>query len=207
MLLSFAQLVIRYKPYIKGVIHVGAHHGEEVDDYLKYGLRDIVLIEPCSKAFAVLHNKYGSHHHIKLINMACGTLDCEAEMYVETANKGQSNSLLKPVNHLTHYPDIKFNEKERVRVNTLDSLLLPDKFNFLNMDVQGAEGHVLNGAADTLRHVDYVYTEINRDDAQLYEGAVGITELDAILGAFKRVETKWTDQGWGDAFYIRKTLL
>lgn len=128
-------------------------------------------------------------------------------MFVETANQGQSNSLLKPANHLKQYPDIKFGGTELVQVRPLDALPLPEGLNFLNMDVQGSECQVLTGGKKTLDGIDYVYTEVNEDNANLYEGACGLSELDAILHEFKRVETGMTGQGWGDALYIRRTLL
>jgi FkbM family methyltransferase len=207
MLLNFSDLVRKHQLKITGIIHVGSHFGEEVPEYSKNGIKNIVLIEPCAPAFQILKNKFAAHHHIKLFNVACGSYNGEAVMHVETANKGQSNSLLQPEKHLAHYPEIKFTSSELVKVVTLDSLQLFGKYNMLCMDVQGAEGHVLRGAAKTLETIDYVYTEVNADDANLYQGATGITDLDKLLHEFSRVEISWTGQGWGDSLYIRKSLL
>jgi FkbM family methyltransferase len=207
MLLNFSDLVSKHRLKITGIIHVGSHFGEEVPEYSKNGIKNIVLIEPCAPAFKILQNKFSAHHHIKLFNVACGSYNGEAVMHVETANKGQSNSLLQPEKHLSHYPDIKFTSSELVKVVTLDSLQLFAKYNMICMDVQGAEGHVLRGAAKTLETIDYVYTEVNQDNAELYKGATGISELDKLLHEFSRVETTWTNQGWGDSLYIRKSKL
>lgn len=204
MLLNLSTLIKEYALKITGVIHCGAHHGEECPVYHQHGIKDVVLIEPCKAAYQVLQLKFAAHHHIKLINVACGSENGTGVMHTETANKGQSNSLLKPVEHLRHYPDIQFKGTEEVRVCTMDSLNLGNRYNLLNMDVQGFEAHVLRGATATLKHIDYVYTEVNQDGANLYRGAAGITELDKLLQDFDRVETKWTGQGWGDALYIRK---
>lgn len=203
MLLDFSTLFIKYRLKITGIIHCGAHHGEEVPVYHKHGIKRIALIEPCKPAFQILQMKYLPHHHIRLFNVACASYIGEAEMFVERANKGQSNSLLKPVEHLTHYPGIEFKEREKVRVVTMDSLNLTG-YNFLNMDVQGAENRVLMGATKTLEGIDYIYTEVNADDANLYDGAARISELDAMLKDFERVETSFTGQGWGDALFIRR---
>jgi hypothetical protein len=77
------------------------------------------------------------------------------------------------------------------------------KYNFLNFDIQGAELKALKGMEEYLNDVDYLYTEINSD--YVYKGCALITDLDNYLLKFglKRVETKWTDFKWGDAFYIR----
>lgn len=207
MLLNFPDLIKKHSLKITGILQVGAHWGEETSNYLRMGIKPIVLIEPCLPAFGILEEKYGMHPDIELFNFACGSYTGEASMFIETANAGQSNSLLKPVNHLKHYPDIKFRDTELVQVRPLDALPLPAGINTLVMDVQGGEGHVLLGGRQVLAGMDYVYTEVNADNGNLYEGATGITELDSILYEFERVETSWTKQGWGDSLYIRKTLL
>lgn len=211
MLLNLTELIQKYSLKITGVIHVGAHFGEEVAEYHKNGINNIILIEPCAPAFRKLQNKFGAHHHIQLLNVACAAVDGEAKMFTETANNGQSNSLLQPMRHLQHYPDIQFKGTETVKVYRLDTLMLPSsnpgKYNMINMDVQGAEGAVVIGAKETLAHIDYIYTEVNDDSAQLYKNATKISDLDDLLKDFQRVETSWTQQGWGDALYIRKSKL
>lgn len=206
MLLNFPDLIKKHSLKITGIIQVGCHHCQEVPTYHAHGILKLVLIEPCAAAFKIAQLKYGNDPDITLLNFACGSYTGEASMFIETANAGQSNSLLKPVNHLKHYPDIKFKDTELVQVRPLDDLPLPAGINTLVMDVQGGEGHVLLGGRQVLAGMDYVYTEVNADNGNLYEGATGITELDAILYEFERVETSWTKQGWGDSLYIRKTL-
>lgn len=207
MLLNFPDLIKKYSLKIIGLVQVGAHWGEETETYLRMGIKPIALIEPCGPAVAILDEKFGKHPDIEIFNFACGSYTGEASMFIETANAGQSNSLLKPANHMKHYPDIKFRGTELVQVRPLDALPLPAGINTLVMDVQGGEGHVLRGARQVLAGINYVYTEVNADDGNLYEGATGITELDAMLHEFTRVETSWTSQAWGDALYIRRSVL
>lgn len=207
MLLNLTKLVKQYQLKITGVIHVGAHHGQEVPEYMQLGIKNIALIEPCAKAFNILKNKYGAHHHIKLFNYACATHAGEAMMHTETANQGQSNSLLKPVNHLKHYPEIKFTNSELVRLQRLDALAFTSQYNMLNIDTQGTEVDVIIGADGIMHNINYIYTEVNKDDAELYQTASGITAMDNLLKEFERVQTVWVDAGWGDALYIRKTNL
>ena len=42
---------------IKGIIHIGAHYGEEISDYIDEGIQDIILFEPLSDNFEVLAEK------------------------------------------------------------------------------------------------------------------------------------------------------
>lgn len=203
MLLNLTQLIRKYRMQITGAIHVGAHYGEEQEDYIRNGIKSVAFIEPCTKAFNQLTKKFVGHRHIKLFKLACGSRDHEAEMYVETANKGQGNSLLEPGTHLVQYPGIPFPDKERVRVVPLDSLRLFGPYNLLNMDVQGYELEVLKGATETLQYIDYIYTEVNKED--VYKGCARVEQLDEYLPQFKRVETgQWVNDAWTDALYIRK---
>ena len=82
--------------------------------------------------------------------------------------------------------------------------IVPEDFNFMNIDVQGYELEVMKGASKFLPHIQFIYCEVNR--AEVYEGCPRIEELDEYLGTygFERVETTWDGGTWGDAFYIKK---
>lgn len=211
MLINFQQSLQKYNMHVRGIIHVGAHYGQEYKDYAAAGITDIVFIEPCSKAFKVLHDTFGQTPGVTLINSACGAEFSIATMNVEQANQGMSNSLLKPAKHLEQYPSIQFNDTEEVEVHPLDELLssfdhnIHGRYNLLVMDVQGYELEVLKGATLTLSQIDYIYTEVNRDE--VYEGCAKVHQLDEFLTDFQRVETNWAGGTWGDAWYIRKSLL
>lgn len=201
MLIPLETLVEKYDLKITGVIHVGGHFGQELGDYLKYvkGSK-VIFIEPCKRAFNQLrHNILGTGAVIH--NVACGAEEGEGIMNVETVNAGQSNSLLKPAGHLVQHPSIVFNKKERVQVVTLDSLNITSH-NFLNIDVQGYELEVLKGATETLKGVEFLYTEINRAD--VYQDCAKVWELDEFLTDFERVETAEWVGDWSDAFYIKR---
>jgi FkbM family methyltransferase len=207
MLLNFPSLVSKYKIKADGAIHVGAHHAQEHKDYVNAGIKRFVYIEPCAAAFNVLKNKFGAHHHIKLFNYACGEVECEQVMYTGSQNEGQSNSLLKMNKHLQIHPGITLPSTELVTVKRLDSLGLAHKgYQLLVMDCQGFEGRVLKGGLETLKQINYVYTEVNKDD--VYEGCTQVGELDQLLSDFERVETgAWVGNMWSDALYIRKALI
>lgn len=199
MLIPLPTIIKKYRPQIKGIIHVGAHHAQEHDDYQRAGIHKIVYIEASPKTYAHLSQKrFGPD--VRLFNVACADYEGYADMYCERNNQGQSSSLLAPGTHTKHYPDIVFNEREKVKVVKLDSLLL-NGYNFMNIDVQGAEMMVLRGATTTLVNIDWVYIEVNREN--VYEGCAHVEEIDLFLSDFERVETQWTGQGWGDALYRR----
>lgn len=218
MLIPLQDILSKYGIYPKGLIHVGAHWAEEHEDYLKCGIERFVYIEPCKEAFEVMCTKlnagfigsgtmYLASKDFKTLcfNFACGAKEEEIPMYVSHQNQGQSNSLLRPEGHLSQHPEIIFDDAEVVKVVTLDSLKVTG--DLLVMDCQGYEGEVLKGGVDTLKQVSMIYTEVNR--GQTYAGNMEIEEIDELLFDFKRVETFWPSPNWtwGDAVYIRKSLL
>ena len=202
MLISFKDLVKKYGMIITGVIHVGGHYGEELQDYIDEGVQDIVLFEPLNENFDILTKK--AEHlnaNIQGYQVALGPESGTATMYVSD-NEKQSSSILKPKVHLTHHPHVKFPETEEVVVGRMDDYNTGN-YNFLNMDVQGYELEVLKGATETLKKVNYVYCEVNR--AEVYENNAYVEEIDEFLSGYgmKRVETDWQGDIWGDALYIR----
>ena len=188
---------------IKGIIHVGAHYGEEISEYIDNGIQDIILFEPLVENFDILSKKVKTlNANIEGYQVALGSKKGDATMYVSD-NEKQSSSVLKPKVHLTHHPHVKFPSTEDVEVHLLDDYNSKD-YNFINMDVQGYELEVLKGGTKTLDHVDYVYCEVNRDE--VYENNAYVEELDEFLSGYnmKRVETDWAGDIWGDALYIRE---
>jgi len=203
MLIDFKKSARKHLLNIRGVIVIGAHTAEEHDTYLQLGIHNLIYIEPCEKAFSELHNRFWKEaDRITLIKAACADYSGTATMFVESANTGMSNSLLQPKKHLDYYPNIKFTDTEEVNVIKLDDIPFDrGKYNLLVMDCQGAEGLILKGAINTLKNIDYIYTEINT--AEIYEGCAQLDEIDRLLSDFVRVETKLTNAEWGDALYRR----
>ena len=191
---------------IKGIIHIGAHFGQEIPDYIDCGIQDMVMFEPLEENFKVLAEKAkGLNANIVGHQVALGPEPGKTKMYVSDHNR-ISSSILKPKVHLTHHPNVKFPETEEVEVNCLDNYDCFN-YNFINMDVQGYELEVLKGGKKTLEKVDYVYCEVNRDE--VYENNAFVEELDEFLSDYnmERVMTSWEGQIWGDALYGRKNLL
>lgn len=190
---------------VKGVVHIGAHYGEEIQEYVDNGIQKITVFEPLSKNFEVLAERLQNvNADIQGYQVALGSQKGTATMYL-SSNEAQSSSILKPKEHLEHHPDVTFNGTEEVEVSVLDDYDLGD-VNFINMDVQGYELEVLRGGKETLNNVDYVYCEVNR--GEMYENNAMIDDIDKYLGeyGFERVETYWPETWykWGDALYIKK---
>jgi FkbM family methyltransferase len=200
MLVNLRNLINQFSLKINGVLHIGAHYGEEYPEYVSAGITKHKFIEPLKSNFEVLISNVPRED---CINVALGSSSCEIDMFVETANKGQSSSILQPALHLLQYPHIKFESKEKVVMTTLDSLNFID-YNFINMDVQGYELEVLRGGTKTLEKIDYIYCEVNR--AEVYKDCAQVQDLDEFLKqfGFERKLTSWEGFTWGDALYVKQ---
>jgi FkbM family methyltransferase len=188
---------------INGIIHIGAHYGEELQEYVDEGIQNIILFEPLTSNFNILSEKAADlNANIEGHQVALGSKVGNYTMYISD-NEAQSSSILKPKVHLTHHPHVKFPSKEEVEVHLLDEYDCKD-YNFINMDVQGYELEVLKGGIKILDQVDYVYCEVNRDE--VYENNAYVEEIDQFLSDYnmKRVETDWAGDIWGDALYIKE---
>ena len=190
---------------IKGIVHIGAHYGEEIQEYVENGIQKITVFEPLSQNFNILAERMQEvNADIQGYQVALGSEKGTATMHL-SSNEAQSSSILKPKQHLELHPDVLFEGTEDVEVSLLDEYDVGDA-NFINIDVQGYELEVFKGSTETLKQIDYIYCEVNRDE--VYEGAPMVEELDEFLGeyGFERVETKWpeTYYTWGDALFIKK---
>jgi FkbM family methyltransferase len=203
MLIPLDYLVNKYNLKFEGILHIGAHECEEITCYEKYIERNKILwIEAIADKVNLNKKKYDN----LLIENAVVS-DKEEQLKFNISNNGQSSSLLELGLHKQFHPNVRYINSFVTNTKLLKNIL-PNydiNFNFLNLDIQGAELKALKGMSDEyLSKVDYIYTEVNSD--YVYKDCALITELDEYLSNFnfKRVETKWYgDYRWGDAFYIK----
>lgn len=202
MIISLKHMIDTYSLNIKGVLHIGAHFGQEYKDYLLEGINDMIFFEPVKSTYEQLTKNILQSDRVQVFNVALGNENKEVEMFIETANKGMSSSILAPELHLKQYPKIKFDKKETVQMCRLDDIVIDrSKYNFINIDVQGYELEVFKGAVKTLKTIDYIYTEVNFQ--HLYKDCCLVEELDAFLKkfGFLRILTDSSNRTWGDALY------
>lgn len=202
MLMNLHGLINKFNLTINGVIHIGAHIGSEYCIYTEAQIKNMMFFEPLLHTFEKLKNNVGKE--VILYNLALGNKVGKETMYVEYDNNSQSSSILEPHLHKEQYPSIVFNDQIEVSIDKLDNIQYDkDKYNFINIDVQGYELEVFKGAIESLKPIDYIMAEVNREE--LYRECVLVKELDDYLlqFGFKRVETTWDGGTWGDAFYIK----
>jgi FkbM family methyltransferase len=201
MLIPLRDMVLRNNIKINGVLHVGAHEGEENDAYLAESVPqgNIYWVEAIPELAAALSARLPN-----VYNEAVS--DRVEDVEFKITNNNASSSILELKDHLFEHPDIDVVRRINVATTTLDSIVNKHKIqaNFLSMDIQGAELKCLQGFEENLKMIDTIYTEVNT--RELYAGCVRLEELDAWLGArgFVRREICMTYHGWGDALYVRQ---
>lgn len=205
MLINLHLLVSKYKLNFKGILHVGAHECEELIDYIKYiHLDKILWVEGIQSKVEFVKRKYPN-----LIIENAIVSDKEEYLQFNVSNNYQSSSIFELGRHSELHPHIHYTDSYLVHTKKLSDILLNYKhipFNFINLDIQGAELKALKGMENYLDNIDYIYTEVN--GSYIYKDCNLINEVDEYLSkfGFKRVETSWYNNDpstWGDAFYIK----
>jgi FkbM family methyltransferase len=193
----------------KGILHIGAHMCEERALYntINIGDNDILWIEAIGEIVAYVKK---INENINIVQAVITDNDDEDVSFMITNNK-ESSSIFNFGTHAVEHPHIFEIERRRLKSITLNTLFernnIPhDRYDFINIDIQGAELKALKGAERILPHIKAIYAEVN--EKMLYEGAALLPELDEYLTAFnfKRVITNITQHGWGDALYIKNYI-
>ena len=188
---------------INGIIHVGAHSGQEVEEYNQYKNK-VILFEPQKDIFNELIQNVNKYENIYCYNFGLGSKNENKTIYRSEGNKGMSSSVLSPELHLLVQPNISFENTEEIKIKRFDSLNI-ETLNFLTLDVQGFELEVLKGFGKELENVEFIFTEINTKF--LYKDNALVADIDKYLKNYNfiRVYTNVDCFNYfGDAFYIKK---
>ncbi len=207
MLIPFTQLHQKYKFTPGGVVHVGAHEGQELSEYHKIGIEKMIFIEALPEIYTRLVKHCEPYPEVLCFNECIGAVDNEWITFHVANNDGQSSSFLELGTHLQMHPEVSFIKDLQMKTTRLDTLLngLDTDYDFLNMDIQGAEGLALKGAGDLLHQFKYLYLEINTTD--VYKGCMQLPELEEYVGrfGFKRKEILFPGNcTWGDCFMMKE---
>lgn len=207
MLLDLRKLIDRYSLSIRGIIHVGAHTGEEMGLYRDLGIENIIWIEANPYLAVKVRRKIlrmGLEKTNFIFSEVISDKDGDEVEFKIMNNTATSSMLELGLNE--ERKNLKVDQKIKLSTTTLDTVIKGcgldmNDYNMLNLDIQGVELRALKGMSKNLKHIDYVYTEINR--VQNYKGCDQEKDLTEFLNTFgfKKVEERWLKHGWGDALY------
>ena len=207
MLITFEEInkiLLLKKIDITGSLHIGAHECEEINFYNQLGLenKDIIWIDAIPSKVNEAINR-----GIPNVYNAVITDKDDDNVVFNISNNVQSSSVLEFGTHLQEHPWVSYVDKIEQKSITIDTFfernnIDASKYDFWNFDIQGAELMALKGAIKSIKYAKALYLEVN--EKELYKKCGLINEIDTFLFQynFKRVLTKMTPHGWGDALYI-----
>ena len=209
MLIPVQELVRVFKVRPNGVLHVGAHLAEEASMYEEYqweGSSKIYWVESQQALAEELRTRLNSALH----DVRCATVwnVSGLKMQFKHTNNSQSSSLLDLHKHSEKYPGIRVDSSYEVITSRLDEICKPGEFDFVTLDIQGAELKALEGMGELLKDVKWIYSEVNK--IELYKDCALVGDLDEFLDklGFRRVATRWAFRsGWGDALWMRNEII
>ena len=205
MLISVTELDRYWRIKPNGVLHVGAHLGEESKAYDTHGWQPVIWIEAQPSLVKSLQLSLDLSKNTVIEAAIWHESDKKLRLHV--ASNSMSSSLLELGSHAKSYPDIIYLEDIEVSTKRLDSIIKKEEMpNFINIDIQGAELPAIKSLGALIDNVDFIFVEVNRK--QVYRDCTTVKELDEYLNQinFQRATTRWYfRQGWGDALYIRRT--
>lgn len=190
-----------------GMLHVGAHQAEEFQEYESNSMMGIGLcfwVEAIPWRVEELRSFFANRPKHRVIHaLAWGVSG--VKMKLRVTNRTASTSVFELGEHAKFYKDIKVTQTLEMLTIRLDELISEkDNFEFLVLDVQGAELEVIKGLGRLLENVKWIFLEVSKKE--LYVGGVLEDEIDSFLAGhgFKRRFVEWDrNAGWGDALYVR----
>jgi FkbM family methyltransferase len=191
---------------VRGVIHVGANHGQERETYAEVGV-DVIWIEPIPEVFGSLVRNIEGFPQQRAIQALVTDRDGAEYTFNISNNWGASSSILGLDLHRDIWPDVTFERTVQLTGATLPSIVEREHidinaYNGLVMDTQGSELLVLQGAEPLLPRFDYIKTEV--PDFSAYTGCVLLPEMDDFMrerGFAQRSRYKFADHPSGGAYY------
>lgn len=192
---------------LQGVIHVGANHGREYLGYSRTIPGAILFFEAMPHLAAEIAEKLDASKPHFVRQAVVGETPGQKVTFNIASNDSRSSSFLPLGRHAELRPGIRYVETFEAEIERLDDII-PNEFgqhhfNYLVIDVQGADLQVLKGGEKLLQTMDAVYVEVATEP--LYEGGSDLLSIHSYLHdlgfIIRHVELNL--EGWGNAFFTR----
>ena len=184
---------------VRGVVHVGAHAGEERNLYARYGL-DVLWIEPIPTVFDQLCKNISALPKQRALNHL--VTDRDGAEYSFNV-RGTSSSILELGRCSEIFPEVTTQARIILKSVTLDTLLAgDDRYQAVVLDTEGSELLVLKGATRLLSKIRYVTTEAA--DFEAYLGGARVDDIVKFLNDFdfKLIQKyKWAESPQGGSIF------
>lgn len=193
-----------------GVLHIGAHRGQESALYAKFG-KPVIWFEAIPEVAKDLSERLRGVRS-QVVHQVClaESDDEEIEFHI-SSNDGQSSSILPFGSEVTGkrgaFRNLGLRTTSRLALKTrsLDSFMHEigapaHQFNHWVVDVQGAELLVLKGARQSLQECRSLLVETSTID--LYDGGSSFADVNEFLSSHG-FRALWRCQGHMDVLFLR----
>jgi FkbM family methyltransferase len=172
----------------RGVLHIGAHFGEERFVYSEFE-KPVLWIEAVPEYFNQLSSNVATIDHQEARLLLLSDEERVVEFYI-ASNEGASSSLYE-LSKGSGFEKTGLKMETTIQLSTtrLDKALSKEdflKFDHWVVDVQGAELEVLRGAGEFIIYCNSIQVEVSR--REIYVGGTKYSELVDFLnqiGSFK----------------------
>ncbi len=175
----------------------------------------IYSFEPVPSLFLKTRAKTFARNNVHCYKLALSEQTGKATFFVSSSPEEEtsgSGSLLEPKDHLTIYPDVRFEKTIEVQTINLDEWAAQNNVDYIDLmwlDMQGAELSVLKAAPRILRTVKLIFIEIafkeTYKNVPLYPEVRSWLESQGFTVIFE--ETCGAAKAEGNALFIRSNLL
>jgi FkbM family methyltransferase len=209
MYITIQEIKAKYNARLKGIVHLGAHLGEEAKDYAEVGCGRVIWVEGNPSLINELKSNLAAYPGNQVFNILVSDKD-NSKVVFNITEFSQSSSILE-LGVTKEIHNTKVVERKELTTRRIDSFFGENgvdmqHYNFLNIDLQGYELMALKSMGGLLDNIDWIYTEVN--SRHLYKKCTLMDELDRFLlkKGFRRVELYMTGWRWGDALYRRQKI-
>jgi FkbM family methyltransferase len=173
-----------------GVIHVGGHHGEEAAYYVAHGVADVVWFEADPDAFAQLVRNTARFAGHRCVAALAADVDGDERLFYRHRFPGGTKRgfcstfawntpavARDPVLSRLETFDVRPMRTVTVATALRERGFAPSRFQYLSLNVQGAELLVLRGLGEYLAALDWIFCDGEPDGGSRYAGAPTIGEV------------------------------
>ena len=173
------KFIKKNKIKIKTFIDVGAFEGKYTDLILKIQEKcKVIMIEPQSKYYLLLKEKYKNNHLIKIMKIGISDKETLLKLKINKHEITSTFSQFNDTNKYLNYKAILFNSNlknmttnsENIEVFPLSLILQKnnlDSIDLIKIDTEGHEYEVLYGMGDYIKKINYILVEFHID--KIYE--------------------------------------
>jgi FkbM family methyltransferase len=194
----------KWKIQPKGIIHIGANFCNERGFYMQAGCDDSKVVwveaipEICNRCKQVFPRA-------TILNEAVSDSERDIEFMV-SSNNGESSSILDFAEHAQIYPSVKEAGRIKMQTISLPNMLTKydldaNNYDFLAMDIQGAEMKALRGMTDIITKFKFIVLEVSI--FELYKSQGLFNDIMDFLRSygFSLIDMEMHAEGWGDALF------